>query len=198
MISFPFLIYCSQWGCHLLDCHFVCRFFKFFQTTWKCGRQFLKFIEYLGRHLNWHNERMCRGRFFLGKICPCLTGFCICIVWKNPVETHWPKIMQMTHLVVLSISVQGQRTDTNFNHCTYVYETFLCFWWNLNPVLLHLSQALTNKSRLIVIKGLAHWRELMDLCHSHVYHSHYLTSNTYKTVFFTLPFLTIFSHFYVP
>ena len=44
----------------------------------------------------------------------------------------------------INISVQGQRTDSNFNHCTYVYEAFLYFLWNLNPVLLHLRQALSN------------------------------------------------------
>lgn len=98
----------------------------------------------------------------------------------------------------INISVQGQRTDTNFNHCTYVYETFLCFCMEFEPSSLALKSSTYKQSSLIVIKGLAHWRELMDLCHSHVYHSHYLTSNTYKTVFFTLPFLTIFSHFYVP
>lgn len=142
---------------------------------------------------------MCRGRFFLGKICPCLTGFCICIVWKNPVETHWPKIMQMTHLVVLSISVCRAKEQTLISITVHMY---MRHYYASGGIWTQFSFALKSstykQSSLIVIKGLAHWRELMDLCHSHVYHSHYLTSNTYKTVFFTLPFLTIFSHFYVP
>ena len=126
-----------------------------------------------------------------------------------PVETHWPKIMRMTHLVVLSISVRESFTvhvylDAGPKNRHLFQSLYICIWGifillvEFEPSSLALKSSTYKQSSLIVIKGLAHWRELMDLCHSHVYHSHYLTSNTYKTVFFTLPFLTIFSHFYVP